>query len=368
VNEFIRRNSEIARSNIVGRARLAVKTIWSEDSRKSMLAFLKEVKPDVVHFHNTFPLMSPSVYYACRDAGVPVVQTLHNPRLICPGGSLERNNHVCEDCKGKRVAWSAALHACYRQSHIQSGVAAAMLAVHWELRTWQEMISVYVVSTPFYRRKFVEAGFPEDKIVVKPHFVEDPDVTHCDRGYAVFVGRLATEKGVPILLRAWDEVPNVHLKIRGDGPFLPNVEGLARKSKGMVDVLPRLNRKELSQIIAGARFLIWPSQGYYETFGYVAVEAFSCGVPVIASRVGVAEEIVQDGETGLHFTANDPHDLASKIQWAWSHPEEMEAMGRRARAEYIAKYTPERNYPMLMEVYRRAMGVSADRELTAVLA
>lgn len=368
VNEFIRRNSEIARSNIVGRARLAVKTIWSEDSRKSMLAFLKETKPDLVHFHNTFPLMSPSVYYACRDAGVPVVQTLHNPRLICPGGSLERNNHVCEDCKGKRVAWSAALHACYRQSHIQSGVAAAMLAVHWELRTWQEMISVYVVSTPFYRRKFVEAGFPAEKIVVKPHFVEDPQVAHCDRGYAVFVGRLANEKGVPILLRAWDEVPNVRLKIRGDGPFLPHVEGLARKSQGMVEVLPRLNRKELSSVIAGARFLIWPSQGYYETFGYVAVEAFSCGVPVIASRVGVAEEIVQDGETGLHFTANDPHDLASKVQWAWSHPEEMEAMGRKARAEYIAKYTPERNYPMLMEVYRRAMGASADRELVAALA
>jgi glycosyltransferase involved in cell wall biosynthesis len=365
VKEFIRRNSEIAPSNVAARAGLAVRTIWSESSRKSMLAFLKETRPDVVHFHNTFPLMSPSVYYACRDADVPVVQTLHNPRLICPGGSLERDNHVCEDCKGKRIAWSAAVHACYRQSHIQSGVAAAMLAVHWQLRTWQEMISIYVVSTPFYRRKFIEAGFPEEKIFVKPHFVEDPEVTHCDRGYAVFVGRLANEKGVPILLRALEKVPNVPLKIRGDGPCLLQVEELARKSGGRVEILPRLNRKELNHLIAGARFLIWPSQGYYETFGYVAVEAFSCGVPVVASRVGVAEEIVQDGITGLHFTANDPHDLASKVEWAWSHPAEMEAMGGRARTEYIAKYTPERNYPMLMEVYRRAMGVSADRELVA---
>jgi glycosyltransferase involved in cell wall biosynthesis len=368
VKEFIRRNSEIARSNIVGRARVALGTVWSEDSRKSMLAFLHEEKPNVVHFHNTFPLMSPSVYYACREAGVPVVQTLHNPRLICPGGSLERDNHVCEDCKGKRIAWSAAVHACYRQSHMQSAVATAMLAVHWQLRTWQEMVSVYVVSTPFYRRKFLEAGFPQEKILLKPHFVEDPGVVHRDRGYAVFVGRLASEKGVPILLKAWEELPNVPLKIRGEGPFLAQAEELGRKSGGLVEVVRRLDRQELNELIAGARFLIWPSQGYYETFGYVAVEAFSCGVPVIASRVGVAEEIVRDGETGLHFTANDPHELASRVRWAWSHPDEMETMGRGARAEYEAKYTPQRNYPMLLDIYQRAMGAVATPEPAEALA
>lgn len=367
VREFIRRNSEIARSNIVGRAALAVRTVWSEDSRKSMLAFLKQEKPDVVHFHNTFPLMSPSVYYACRDAGVPVVQTLHNPRLICPGGSLERDHHVCEDCKGKKIAWSAAVHACYRQSHIQSGVAAAMLAVHWQLRTWQEMVSIYVVSTPFYRRKFIEAGFPPEKIVVKPHFVEDTGVNHQDGGYALFVGRLASEKGVPVLLQAWEQISNVPLKIRGEGPFLPQAEELARKSGGLVEIVPRMDRKELNELMAGARFLIWPSQGYYETFGYVAAEAFSCSVPVIASRVGVAEEIVQDGQTGLHFTASDPADLASKAQWAWSHPGEMEAMGRKARAEYVAKYTPERNYPILIDIYRRAMGAVPAHALVEAL-
>lgn len=363
VSEFIRRNSEIARSNIVGRAALAVRTVWSEESRKSMLAFLKQEKPDVAHFHNTFPLMSPSVYYACRDAGVPVVQTLHNPRLICPGGNLERDHRVCEDCKGKKVAWSAALHACYRQSHIQSGVAAAMLAVHWQMKTWQEMISIYIVSTPFYRRKFIEAGFPPDKIVVKQHFVEDPGVTRRPGGYALFVGRLASEKGVPILLQAWQDISNVPLKIRGEGPFLPQAEELARKSKGLVEIVPRMDRVELNELMAGAQFLIWPSQGYYETFGYVAAEAFSCGLPVIASRVGVAEEIVQDGQTGLHFTASDPADLASKVLWAWNNPHEMEGMGRRARAEYLAKYTPERNYPILMDIYRRAMHKVQDREL-----
>ena len=306
VKEFIRRNSEITRTDILAKVSLAARTVWGGDSRKAMLAFLKEEKPDLVHFHNTFPLMSPSVYYACREAGVPVVQTLHNARLFCPGGNLERKHRICEDCKGKKVAWPGVLHGCYRQSHIETGVVAAMLAVHWQLKTWEKMISVYIVSTPFYRRKFIEAGFPEEKLLLKPHFVEDPGVAHTDRGYALFVGRLSTEKGVQVLLRAWEKLGHIPLKIRGDGPLLPEVREVARKSGGSVEIAPRLDRKGLNDLMSGARFLIWPSQGYYETFGYVAVEAFSCGVPVIASRVGVAEEIVQDHRTGLHFTSSDP--------------------------------------------------------------
>lgn len=359
VREFIRRNSEINWTDFLAKATLAARTIWASDSRHAMFDFLQEEKPDVVHFHNTFPLMSPSVYYACRDAGVPVVQTLHNPRLFCVGGSLERNNKICEDCKGKKFPWPSVLHGCYRQSRLQTSVAATMLAVHWQLKTWERMVSVYIVSTPFYRRKFIEAGFPEDKIALKPHFVEDPGVVHDDRGYALFVGRLASEKGVPTLLRAWEKVGNIPLKIRGEGPMLPEVQELARKSNGTVEILPRLDREAMNQLMAGARFLIWPSVGYYETFGYVAVEAFACGLPVIASRVGVAEEIVQDQQTGLHFNSADPDDLAAKVKWAWSHQSDMEALGRRAREEYEAKYTPGRNYPMLIDIYSRARAAVA---------
>src|ERR1700691_5565501 len=340
VNEFIRRNSEITRTDILAKITLAGRTVWGEDSRKAMLAVLREQKPDLVHFHNTFPLMSPSVYYACREEGIPVVQTLHNARLFCPGGDLERNHRICEDCKGKKVAWPGVLHGCYRRSRIETGVVAAMLAVHWQLKTWEKMITVYIVSTPFYRRKFIEAGFPEERLALKPHFVEDPGLAHNDRGYALFVGRLSTEKGVQTLLRAWEKLPHIPLKIRGEGPLLPEVSEVARKSRGSVEIVPRLDRNGLNDLMSGARFLIWPSQGYYETFGYVAVEAFSCGVPVIASRVGVAEEIVQDQRTGLHFASDDPDDLAAKAEWAWSHPKEMDEMGRIARAEYEAKYTP----------------------------
>jgi len=355
VKEFIRRNSEVNWGSVLAKAAVAARTIWASDSREAMLSFLKQEKPDVAHFHNTVPLISPSVYYACRDAGVPVVQTLHNPRLFCPGGNLERNHRPCEDCKGKKIAWPSVVHACYRQSHIQTGVVATMLAVHWQMKTWEKMIDAYVVTTEFYRRKFIEAGFPPEKLMLKPHFVEDPGVVHRDGSYAVFIGRLSPEKGVPTLLRACANLSNIPIKIRGEGPLSAEVEEVARKSGGAVEILPRLDRAQLNKLMSGARFLIWPSEGYYETFGYVAVEAFSCGVPVVASRVGVAEEIVRDRDTGLHFTAGNADDLAAKIEWAWSHPDEMEAMGRAARSEYEAKYTPERNYPILMNIYSRVM-------------
>jgi glycosyltransferase involved in cell wall biosynthesis len=358
VKAFIRRNDEITRTDLLAKAILAVRTVWAEDSRKAMLAFLRAEKPDIVHFHNTFPLMSPSVYYACREAGIPVVQTLHNPRLFCPGGNLERKHRICEDCKGKEVPWPSVLHGCYRGSRLQSSVVATMLALHWQLKTWENLISIYVASTPFYRHKFIEAGFPEEKIVVKPHFVEDPGIAHYDGGYALFVGRLMQEKGIRTLLGAWERLGNIPLKIRGEGPLLPEVLEVAPDVADSMEVIPRLAREGLNKLLSGARFLIWPSEGYYETFGYVAVEAFSCGVPVIASRIGVAQELVHDQHTGLHFTSGDPNDLASKVAWAWSHPNEMNAMGRAARAEYEAKYTPKRNYPMLMDIYRRAQAPS----------
>jgi glycosyltransferase involved in cell wall biosynthesis len=358
VKEFIRRNSEIKRTNIFAKARLATRTVWSNDSHDAMLAFIKQEKADLVHFHNTFPLLSPSVYYACREAGVPVVQTLHNARLFCPGGYLERDHRICEDCKGKKVPWPSVIHGCYRQSHIQTAVAATMLSVHWQLKTWEKMITIYIVSTPFYKRKFIEAGFPADRLMVKPHFVEDPGVVHREGSYVTFVGRLGAEKGVPTLLRAWEKL-RIPLKIRGEGPLLPEVQDLAQKSGGTVEILPRLDRRGLNKLMGGARFLVWPSEGYYETFGYVAVEAFACGLPVIASRVGVAQEIVRDQVTGLHFTAGDSDDLAAKVEWAWAHPKEMEEMGRAARAEYEAKYTPERNYPMLMNIYERALAAKS---------
>jgi len=361
VVEYVRHNDEIAGYGPWRKATLAARAVWAWDSHKEISALLERERPLIAHFHNTFPLISPAAYSACRSAGVPVVQSLHNPRLICPAATLQRNHGICEDCLGRKFAWPAVLHACYRGSRAQSCVVATALAVHWQLGTWNRLVDRFAVFTDFYRRKFVEAGLPAEKIEVKPHFVEDYGIRQTPGTYALFIGRLAPEKGVHTLLEAWRKLSRIPLKVRGEGPLEGEVRRLAEESGGTVQLLPRLAKSELVELMQGARFLVWPSEGHYETFGRVAAEAFSCGIPVVASRIGVAEEIVEDGRTGLHFTPSDPQDLAAKVEWAWTHPAEIDAMGRAARAEYESKYTAERNYPMLMEIYRKVLAAKGQR-------
>ena len=309
-----------------------------------------------MHFFNTFPLISPAAYYACRQARVPVVQSLNNPRLICPAGTFYRNGNRCEDCAGKWFPWPAVVHACYRESRPQNATVAAMLATHRTLGTWQERVDAYLVATEFYRRKFIAAGIPANQLHVSPHFVgPDPGVRTHPGEYALFIGRLAPEKGVPTLLRAWQRLSGIPLRVRGEGPLTPEVERLAA-ARGEVQTVPRLPAEEKFRLIQGARFLIWPSEGYYETFGLVAAEAFACGVPVIASRTGVAEEMVTEGRTGLFFRAGDAEELAAKARWAWDHAEELYEMGRAARQEYEARFTAEQHYRSLMEIYAAALG------------
>ena len=226
-----------------------------------------------------------------------------------------------------------------------------MLAFHHCVKTWDHAVNRFIVFSEFYRRMFIQAGFAAERILVKPHFVApDPGESTSAKDYALFAGRLAPEKGVPTLIEACKHFKSIPLKVRGDGPLLPQVRQLS--STASVELLPRLCRPKLVELMKGARFLIWPSEGYYETFGLVAVEAFACGIPVIASGAGVMAEVVSPGRTGLHFEQGNPLDLAAKVQWAWEHPVQMAEMGRAARAEYQAKYTAEHNYNMLMQIYR----------------
>jgi len=290
--EYVRSNDEIRDYGIWNKATLGLRTIWAWDSARELRELLKQDVPDIAHFHNTFPLISPAAYSACQEAGIPVVQSLDNPRLICPAATLHRDGHVCEDCLGKMLPWPGILHACYRNSRLQTGVVASMLAVHFCLSTWKKQVNTYVVATDFYRRKFAEAGLPLGKIAVRPHFVApDPGQTQAVQNYVLFVGRLAAEKGVGTLLKSWELLKGVPLKIRGDGPLENRVKELACDPSYRVELVQRLAKKEVLGLVQGARFLVWPSEGYYETFGLVAVEAFACGVPVVASKVGVMAEL-----------------------------------------------------------------------------
>jgi glycosyltransferase involved in cell wall biosynthesis len=357
---YRRHNDEIGRYGLVAKSTLPLRTVWAWDSAAQLRQILQRERPDVAHFHNTFPLISPAAYYACRDAEVPVVQSLHNPRLICPAATFYREGRACIECLGRSVAWPAILHACYHRSRAQTAVITGMLAIHSSLNTWSRLVDAYIVFSDFYRRAFIDAGFPQVKIHVKPHFVPfDPGIEKRAADYALFIGRLAPEKGVPTLLKAWNLLQPlaIPLKIRGDGPLLNQLPKAQLENN--IQVIPHLSRQDLTALLHGARFLVWPSEGYYETFGLVAIEALACGLPVIASRSGAMAEIVDHQRTGLHFNPGDPRDLAAKVEWAWTHPIQMKAMGDAARREYEMKYTAERNYQILMEIYRHAAQLNA---------
>jgi glycosyltransferase involved in cell wall biosynthesis len=362
VIEYVRHNREIASTGLWDFATLPARVVWNWDSYTEVKRLLAEHKPDVAHFHNIFPLISPAAYSACWEAGVPVVQSLHNSRLICPAGVMYYNGAFCQDCLGKTFPWPGVVRACYRKSHIQTGVVGLMTTVHRSRGTWTQMVSRYVVFTQFYYRKFQEAGFPSEKLVIKPHFVEDPGVRQGLGSYALYVGRLSEDKGIATLLHAWQKLQHIPLKICGGGPLASMVRNFADKAGGAVEVLPFIPREQVMEMMKGAAFLVWPSE-FCETFGLVAVEAFACGVPVIASAVGAMPEMVSDRHTGLTFRVGDAGDLAAKVAWAWEHADELAEMGRTARSEYEAKYTIERNYDCLIQIYRDAI---AQRRADAV--
>ncbi len=335
-----------------------IESVWSWSSYRKVRNRLRDFRPDIVHCHNTFPLISPSVYFACEKEGIPVVQSLHNPRLMCPAACLSRNSQICELCVGKNFAWPGVIRGCYRDSRLQTAAAASMLSIHRTLKTWQTKIDAYVVFTDFYRRKFVEAGLLADRLHIKPHFLhpEPPSLHLGTREYALFVGRLNEEKGLKVLLEAWRQLRHIPLKIRGEGPLLRHLhEWIAANPAHNVELVDRLSKKDLQRLMRNARFLVWPSQGYYETFGLVALEAFSMGVPVLTSRLGVNGEIVDNERTGLHFSPSDPSDVARTVERAWSSEAELHQMGRQARIEFETKYRADENYARLMDIYRAAL-------------
>jgi glycosyltransferase involved in cell wall biosynthesis len=353
IREYLDDNHRIAEFSST---RLGIETLWSRSSYKRLSAVLAEFRPDVVHFHNTFPLISPSVYYAARNHGVPVVQTLHNYRLFCPAAAFFRDGKVCEDCLDKS-RWQAVRHACYRQSRSASSAVAAMLSFHHWYGTWKNLVNCYIALSEFSRAKFIEAGLPPEKIVVKPNFVlPDPGVGPESREYAVFLGRLSEEKGLRTLVQAWAHVNrNCRLRVIGEGPLLNEIRSeISRSALSHVRLDGSLSHQESLSALQGARIFILPSN-CYENFPMTIAEAYACGVPVLASRLGAMQEIVHDGCTGLHFTPGDADDLAKKVEWAWAHPEEMRAMGRNARAEYELKYSAERNYNLLLAIYHQTI-------------
>lgn len=354
VRVYSRQNDEIAN---IGRVALVRQTFWSSRAYNDIGALILDFRPDVMHVHNTFPLISPAVYWRANESNVPVIQTLHNFRLICPQAMLLRNGRICEECTGK-LPWRGAVRGCYRASYVQSAVLASMLVAHRAIGTWTEKVTRYIALTEFCREKFISAGFSAERIAVKPNFVDLVPACDIDRTCdLLFVGRLSPEKGIAVLVEALRKCPDVRLRAAGTGSESDLLAELQQ-----VTMLGLQQRENIYSEMHSASALVVPSLSY-ETFGLVAIEAFACGLPVIASRLGGLAEIVENGVTGLLFEPGNADDLVVKIQWARSHPGEMRAMGRAARLRYEERFSSESNHRQLMAIYTDAIEAKRNEPL-----
>jgi len=346
VIEYSRHNDELKDR---GRIAAAIETFWSRKTIGDVSDQAKRRRPDVIHVHNTFPLISPSLYWAAARERIPVVQTLHNFRLACPQAMFLREGKVCEQCIG-RAPWRGVIHGCYRGSKLQTGVLTGMLLTHRALGTYQNKVTRYIALNAFCRDKFVQGGLPAERFRIKPNFIDGgPRPAPCVRSGGLFVGRLSAEKGLDVLATACSASAIETMRVVGGG----DLEPLARAAFGS----RYLGFQGLSEILALMRssaYLVVPSV-WYENFPRTIVEAFACGLPVVASRIGALAEIIDDGRTGLLFDPGNAQDLAEKLLWAEKHPNEMAAMGLAARAEYEARYTPEQNYSELLDIYEDAI-------------
>jgi glycosyltransferase involved in cell wall biosynthesis len=346
---------------LMGKLSLFGKTLWNRLSYKEILRVIHEEKPDVVHFHNTFPLVSPAAYYAAKRAGVAVVQTLHNYRLLCPEARFFRGNSACELCLKKRFTWPAVRYACYQNSRANSAAVTAMLALHRAIGTWKNKVDSYIVLTEFARWKFCEGGLAPEKMTVKPNcLVEDPGPGRGEGGYALFVGRLSPEKGIDTLLDAWSLLKEkAALKIVGEGPQVHQIVERIQHLDG-VEYVGKKTHDEVLELMKGARLIVVPSL-WYEGFPMTMVEAYAAGLPVVASEVGGLSELVRHGETGLHFPAGDVAALAERLSHLQEHPDKLAHMRHEARREFENKYTAQRNYEMLIDIYEKAIARTKKR-------
>jgi glycosyltransferase involved in cell wall biosynthesis len=339
-----------------GRLRLAAGTVWSQSSYSVIRSLIRRERPDLVHFYNTFPLLSPAVYYAARAEGRAVVQSLHNYRLMCANGEFFRDGHPCEDCLGRPLALDGIIHRCYRGDRGASAAVTAMRVVHRLLGTWSDLVDVYLAGvTEWSRAKFLRSGIPDAKLVTKPNFTFPDPGPGTGRGrYAIFIGRLVPQKGVATLLGAWQRIGDrMALRILGRGPLEADVIRAAAGNPA-IRFLGHRPLQEMYAELKEASFLVFPSH-WYEALPRTIVDSFAVGTPVLASGLGAMASLIDHGRTGLHFQPGGADDLAAKVLWMVEHPEELGRMRAQARREYELHYTADRNYTCLMEAYAMAM-------------
>ena len=352
VYTYYRSNAELKEGGKFSKLCVPFTAVYSFKTVREVKKLIKEYQIDIVHVHNTLTMVSPSVFYAAFRCHVPIVQTLHNFRMLCPAGSFFRDNVICEECVRGGLK-CAVKHKCYRNSKLQSFVSAAVLKVHRVLGTYRKVN--FICLTEFNRNKLLALGDIVDakKIFIKPNFtfaegIEPSNVPEQEE-YYLFAGRVEALKGVDIAIKAFEQIPDRKLYIAGTGPMMDEMQAYVNEHNIQnVKFLGYLQKEDMTEKFYHAKAVIMTSQ-CYEAFAMTIAEAYSYGVPVIAGRVGNMEGMVQEGVTGVKFTYNSSSDLAEKVK-------EFEQLDRvtlkeNAREFYQERLRPEDNYQKLMEIY-----------------
>lgn len=340
---------------------LGVAAAWSHSSYQKAKELCASVRPDIAHVHNSWMRLSPSVHYACKEAGVPTVQTLHNFRLLCLRADFLRNGKICQDCLG-HTPWRGIMRRCYRDSAVASTAVASMIFTHRFLKTWQNEVNAFIALSEYSRTQFIKGGIPSERLFIKRNFLEDAAQPACPpsaSNVVLFVGRLSDEKGVDLLLAAWRGVQKANramLRIIGDGPMRKELETQARGygfSEAEVQFTGQLPYARVMSEIGTARALVLPSL-CVENCPRTLLEAFCNGRPAIVPNRGSLDELLRNEETGLKFSAGDESSLSETLRKLLSPYAHIDIWGKNARREYLTRYTPDTTFEALMKIYQFA--------------
>jgi glycosyltransferase involved in cell wall biosynthesis len=353
VHQYVAENDGI--TDTWRQAVAAARSFYSRPASREISNLLAAFQPDILHVHNFFPSISPAIFFAARKYGVPVVQTLHNYRLLCANATLLRDGRPCEDCCVGNFFVPGVVHGCYRGSRTGSAVVGTSTFVHVALGTWSNRIDRYIALTQFAARKFGSVRIPAEKIRIKPNFAPDRGYGRGQGGFALYVGRLSSEKGIETILAADNSgyLP-IPVHIVGDGPLRVDVERACARPGSRLVYLGQMSRSQVIQQMQNAVVLLVPSL-WYEGFPMVIVEALSFGLPIIASRIGGLPEMVQDGQSGLLFEPGDPSALLQALRDFVSDTSRIKAMRHASRGHFDSYYTEQKNYETLIEIYRELL-------------
>ena len=350
---YTKDNKETDSYNLNKKINFFVQTIFSSSTKKELKTIIKDFKPDIAYTHNIFPLISPSIFHTLHAESIPCVQNVQDYRWLCPNGVFYINDSICEKCKNGAF-WNAIRYKCFRDSFLLSGLYATTIGTN-RLSGVFKKIDAFVCTTEFNKQKLMEAGIEEKRLFIKPNYL---DITNIEPSvgtgnHIIFLGRLSQEKGLWTLIKAFEKIKDLQLKIVGTGPLEhPLRKYIKENSINNISIEGFKEGDEKNNLIKNALFMVFPSE-WYEHFPIVLLEAFAFGKPVIASDIGNMPLIVENEKSGLHFKAGDIDDLIEKIRILSQNNSEITRMGEFARKKIETYYTPEINYKILKSIFQK---------------